>query len=359
MVLVASAPPVAVAGFAVAGLGVAGVLPVAWSAAGRPERDAPGRAVAAVVTCGFAGFLVEPVVVGAVAARGVVVGLSTAVVAATAIVAFARALRSPQVRRGGGSFGPRREPGRRRTLGCPEEGVAEVTVELFAGGESGLALWMFAAFVVTFAITRVVVRMIRSGRGPFRDTTVGDVHVHHHVYGIFLMLISGAGEFVYEPDSPWAEVLAAVFGAGAALTLDEFALWLHLGDVYWAHEGRKSVDAVLVAAAIGAFLVLGARPFEETAEEGRIAFSITIIAHLALAFIAIVKGKIASGLIGIVVPFVVVVAAIRLAKPDSPWARLRYPPGSRRLERARARYRRNRWDPVKDLLAGAPTEGRT
>jgi hypothetical protein len=234
-----------------------------------------------------------------------------------------------------------------------------VTIDLFTGAEGGLALWMFTAFVVTFAVTRVIVRMIRAGRGPFRDTSVGDVHVHHHVYGIFLMLIAGAGEFVYRPGSPWVEVLAAVFGIGAALTLDEFALWLHLDDVYWAREGRKSVDAVLIAAIIGAFLVLGARPFEDTADESRIAFAVTIGAHLALAFVAIVKGKIASGLIGIVVPFVAIVAAVRLAKPASPWARSRYRPGSRRLERAETRFRRNRWDNVKDLLAGAPTEGRT
>lgn len=234
-----------------------------------------------------------------------------------------------------------------------------MTIELFTGAGSGVAVWMFAAFVVTFAITRVVVRMIRAGRGPFRDTTVGSVHVHHHVYGIFLILIAGAGEFVYRPEPPWVQVLAAVFGAGAALTLDEFALWLHLDDVYWAREGRKSVDAVLIATVIGAFLVLGARPFEDTAGEGRVAFAVTIATQLALAFVAIFKGKIASGLIGIVVPFVAVVAAVRLAKPASPWARSRYRPGSRRLQRAETRFSRKRWESVKDLLAGAPSEGRT
>jgi len=231
-------------------------------------------------------------------------------------------------------------------------------IELFAGTSGGLALWMFSAFVVTFAVTRVIVRMIRAGRGPFRDTSVGDVHVHHHVYGIFLILAAGAGEFVYRPGSPWVQVLAAVFGAGAALTLDEFALWLHLDDVYWAREGRKSVDAVLVAAVIGAFLVLGARPFDDAASDGRIAFAITIAANLALSWVAIVKGKIASGLIGIVLPLIALVAAVRLAKPSSPWARSRYRPGSRRLARAETRFRRNRWDSIKDLLAGAPSERR-
>ena len=57
-------------------------------------------------------------------------------------------------------------------------------------------------------------------------------------------------------------MLAVLFGAGAALTLDEFALWLHLEDVYWSREGRSSVDAVLIALVVGALLLLGANPFD-------------------------------------------------------------------------------------------------
>ena len=97
--------------------------------------------------------------------------------------------------------------------------------------------FMVLAFVVTFVVTRFVTHMIRTGRGPFRDNTVGGVHVHHAVYGIFLLLAAGALEFAYRPDPPGAQILAALFGAGAALTLDEFALWLHLDDVYWGPEG--------------------------------------------------------------------------------------------------------------------------
>lgn len=239
-------------------------------------------------------------------------------------------------------------------------GAVTVNFILGFGGRDGAVVWMFAAFLVTVLVTRVIVRMIRAGRGPFRNTTVGTVHVHHHVYGIFLMLAAGVGEFVYRPESPWVQVLAAGFGAGCALTLDEFALWLHLDDVYWTREGRKSVDAVLIAAVIGVLLVLGARPLEDTTGGGQLAFAVTAAAQLVLSIVAIVKGKIASGLIGLVVPFVAVVAAIRLAKPGSPWARSRYAPGSRRLARAQARFpddRHSRWDSVKDLLAGTPTRG--
>ncbi|MEU6643994.1 hypothetical protein ABZ863_15780 [Saccharomonospora sp. NPDC046836] len=223
---------------------------------------------------------------------------------------------------------------------------------------SGAVLWLFAAFVVTFGVTRAIVRLIRSGKGPFRDTSVGGVHVHHHVYGIFLLLGAGLVEFVYRPGTPWLQVLAAAFGAGAALTLDEFALWLHLDDVYWTEEGRKSVDAVLIASLLGLLLVLGARPFDDTAGEGRVAFAATVALNLGFSLVAILKGKISSGVIGLVVSFVAMIAAVRLAKPRSAWARRRYPPGSRKLERARARFpadRRGRWQQAMDRVAGAPT----
>jgi hypothetical protein len=234
-----------------------------------------------------------------------------------------------------------------------------VTVD--AGGSSGIVVWLFAAFVVTFVVTRAIVRLIRAGRGPFRNNEVGGVHVHHHVYGIFLMLLAGTGEFLYQPGTPWAQVLAALFGAGAALTLDEFALWLHLDDVYWTKEGRQSVDVVAVAALVGLLLVLGARPFDTTAGEGRVSFAVTTGVNLVFALVAIVKGKTTLGVLGLVVPFVSLVAALRLAKPASPWARRRYPEGSPKRERAEDRYpagRTSRWTGVLDRVAGAPTKER-
>jgi hypothetical protein len=234
-----------------------------------------------------------------------------------------------------------------------------VTIEL--RGSDGAVLWLFAAFVVTFVVTRTVVRLIRSGRGPFRDTEVGGIHVHHHVYGIFLLLTAGVAEFVYSPGTPWVQVLAAVFGAGAALTLDEFALWLYLDDVYWTAEGRKSVDVVFGATLVGLLLVLGARPFDDAAGEGRISFAVTVAVNLVFALVAILKGKTGSGVLGLVVPPVALVAALRLAKPSSPWARKRYTTGSRKWERAKARFpagRRSRWTSVMDRLAGAPTKER-
>ncbi|WAL68410.1 hypothetical protein ORV05_11765 [Amycolatopsis cynarae] len=214
---------------------------------------------------------------------------------------------------------------------------------------------------MTFVVTRLIVRRIRAGGGPFRNTTVGGVHVHHQVYGIFLILVAGVGEFVYRPGTPWQQVLAVLFGAGAALTLDEFALWLYLDDVYWTDKGRKSIDAVLVASLIGLLLVLGARPFDDTAGQGRITFAVTVAGNLAFSLVAILKGKISSGVIGLVVSFVAVVAAVRLAKPHSFWARRRYRPGSPKWERASARFppgRHSRWEDLADRLAGFPRRKR-
>lgn len=219
--------------------------------------------------------------------------------------------------------------------------------------------WMLASFVLTFLATRFVTRMIRAGKGPFRDMKLpGGLHVHHQVYGIFLMLVSGAAQFAYEPDTLARDILAAVFGAGAALTLDEFALWFHLDDVYWSADGRKSVDAVLIAAAIGILLLFGANPFDIGSGDSKPAIFAVVVVDLAFSFAAIFKGKVATGLIGIFVPTVAWIAAVRIAKPDSPWARWRYPEGSRSRQRSLRRFppgRRTHWDRFKDLLGGAPS----
>ncbi len=82
------------------------------------------------------------------------------------------------------------------------------------------------------------------------------------MWGIVLLMASGFLNFVLAPASPSVEVLAALFGIGAGLTLDEFALWIHLEDVYWSNEGRSSIDAVIVAALLGGLVVLGIAPFD-------------------------------------------------------------------------------------------------
>jgi len=234
-------------------------------------------------------------------------------------------------------------------------------------GRSGV-LWMLIAFILTFAVTRWVTRRIRSrpadesgdGKGLVGDIHIGGVHIHHQVWGILLILVSAVLEFAYQPDSPYLEILGAAFGAGAALTLDEFALWLHLDDVYWSEAGRKSIDAVVVAACIGGVLLLGTAPFgvdDTVSREGLAAAAGTVVVNIGLSIVAVMKGKLASGLIGLFFPLISTIAAIRLAKPDSPWARWRYDTRPRKMERAERRFgtaRQQRLDRLRDLLGGTP-----
>lgn len=108
-------------------------------------------------------------------------------------------------------------------------------------------LLILLAFLITFSLVRLLVHRIRSGHSRIHNLDHGGLHVHHLVWGILLLLTTGFLTISYEPDWPWRPLLAISFGVGAALTLDEFALWLHLQDVYWAKQGRQSVDAVIVA----------------------------------------------------------------------------------------------------------------
>jgi hypothetical protein len=93
-------------------------------------------------------------------------------------------------------------------------------------------LLLLAAFLVTFALTRLYTRLARV-RG-WGSASAGGVHVHHMAVGIVLLLVSGLVEIALQPGGGGRELLAIVFGVGAAFTLDEFALWLYLRDVYWS-----------------------------------------------------------------------------------------------------------------------------
>jgi hypothetical protein len=112
------------------------------------------------------------------------------------------------------------------------------------------------AFFLTWALVRGLVHLIRANIGPFHNVSAGGTHVHHLVWGILLLLVAG---YIAQVETPQSRrrvriLVAALFGAGAALTLDEFALWFYLADVYWTREGRDSVD---IAILFGALLSLG------------------------------------------------------------------------------------------------------
>ncbi len=236
--------------------------------------------------------------------------------------------------------------------------ILEFEGESFLGEEatrSGLIL--LGSFLVSFLFIRTSARLMRSPKvswWPGSVKTEGGLHVHHLVFGIVLILIMGFA-LALRPDSPWAEIAAAGFGIGAGLTLDEYALWLHLEDVYWAEEGRRSVDAVVIATLVGGLLLIGFIPFGT--EDGVVPIVLSVLAALAVSAVAVFKGKVVCGVGGMLLPLVSLVAAIRLAEPDSPWARRRYAPGSRKLARATARYARHtrRYQRFQDRVAGAPS----
>ena len=121
---------------------------------------------------------------------------------------------------------------------------------------SSRMLLALASFVVTFVVTRVIVRMIRAGKGPFGNVKAGDLHIHHVVPGVVLTVIGGFGAVASGRYGFGASAFAVIFGVGAGLVLDEFALILHLDDVYWTEDGRKSVEVVVLTAALVG-LVLG------------------------------------------------------------------------------------------------------
>jgi hypothetical protein len=118
------------------------------------------------------------------------------------------------------------------------------------------AFWILVSFLLTFVIVRTITHTIRAGRGPFRDISIGGAHLHHLVPGIALLLITGYLSNALHLRQA-RTVVALFFGVGAALTLDEFALWLHLKDVYWTEQGRRSIDVVVICATVAGLVVLG------------------------------------------------------------------------------------------------------
>src|SRR3981081_4798093 len=101
-------------------------------------------------------------------------------------------------------------------------------------------------FLVTFGIVRGITHLIRAGVGPFHNVSTGGLHIHHLVWGILLLLVVGYIWLIEEgTGSNLLSSLTAIgYGIGAALALDEFALWLNLQDVYWTGPGRESIDGV-------------------------------------------------------------------------------------------------------------------
>ncbi|MEU0541623.1 hypothetical protein ABZ319_17305 [Nocardia sp. NPDC005978] len=241
---------------------------------------------------------------------------------------------------------------------------------VIADGRLPLAC-LLLGFIIGFVLIRISVRLIRKQvRWWPGNVRAGDVHVHHMVFGVILVLSTGAGLItMYESSVGVISVLAAFFGVGAALVLDEFALIYYLRDVYWEEQGRTSVDAVFVAVAVTGLLLMGFHPLwlldindfrSQSNPAERWVIALFSVVNLLLAAIVIAKGKIWTGLFGMFFPPLLFVGALRLSRPGAPWARWRYgerPGTMRRAMRRERRYRR----PViaakifvQDLVAGKP-----
>jgi len=202
----------------------------------------------------------------------------------------------------------------------------------------------FAAFLVTFIVTRVITRMIRAGKGPFRDNvSESGLHVHHAVPGIILLVV-GAFIAVGTHSDAWTIVAAVLVGTGTSLVLDEFALILHLEDVYWSDEGRISVEMVSLAIACLGLALIGIRPFD-LGKSGVGTAGVVILATVTLTSIlaCVTKGKYKLALFGCFVPLAAVVGAFRLARPGSRWAQRRYSPEKVAQATERAQRTDARW----------------
>jgi hypothetical protein len=222
-------------------------------------------------------------------------------------------------------------------------------------------LCCLVAFIVTFFVTRSCVRYIRyraaTGLPPKwwepRNIHIGSKHIHHVVVGVVLVMVSGVTLVALSITGNHAQVaaVAAVFGIGAALVLDEYALILHLSDVYWEEDGRSSVDAVFAAAGVCGLLVLGLHPlmffingWHDTTHSLllRAVVIVGMVLTPPLAVVVLLKGKVWTGLAGMFFVVLLVVGAIRLSRPHAPWARWRYNTQLDKMRRALERERRLR-----------------
>ncbi|MEY6568954.1 hypothetical protein AB8B12_29320 [Streptomyces sp. PGLac3x] len=226
-------------------------------------------------------------------------------------------------------------------------------------------LLALAAFILAFVVVRGITRLIRAGKGPFRNLTPGGLHIHHAVPGVLLMVAGGFCAVGSGRHGVGAGGAAVVFGVGAGLVLDEFALILHLSDVYWTEQGRQSVEVVVMAAALGVLVLAGFSPLGVAdvgpeAHDGRTGVIVGTLVNFCFVVLALLKGKPRMAVLGVLVPLLALVGAVRLARPDSFWARRFYRDRHRTRARATLRYYRRdrRWagprHRLENLIGGAP-----
>ncbi|BBX43155.1 integral membrane protein [Mycobacterium simiae] len=239
--------------------------------------------------------------------------------------------------------------------------------DIVAGGRLPL-LCCLIAFILTFFVTRTFVRFIRhrlaAGRPAKwwqpRNVHIGGVHIHHVTFGVVLVMISGLTLVTLSDTGQELEntVAAILFGIGAALVLDEYALILHLSDVYWEEDGRTSVDAVFAAVAVAGLLIMGLHPLmlfvplwhDRASTAWHAAVIGAMVLTLPLAVVVVLKGKVWTGLVGMFIVVLLIIGALRLSRPHAPWARWRYTTQPEKMRRALQRERRWRRPVVRAKL---------
>jgi hypothetical protein len=209
-------------------------------------------------------------------------------------------------------------------------------------------LLFFVAFLLSFGFIRTSAHMIRAQVSWWPgNVEVGGTHIHHLVWGILLLLICGWVGVALHPGDPWRGIIAVGFGIGTGLTLDEFALWLNLKDVYWSEQGRRSIDAVIIAAGLSGMLLVGFRGWIDAATGVEDAvFAITGAAGIlgiVLALVNAAKEKFGMATLSLLIPLAGLPSAFRLGKPHSVWARLFYRHHQR--ERSEQRFAGSRGEP--------------
>ena len=225
---------------------------------------------------------------------------------------------------------------------------------------------VLVGFLASFAFIRMSTRLMRSPKVPWWPGSVvseGGLHIHHLVFGIVAMMVAGTLGFGAAGHSPWGEICALVFGIGMGLTIDEFALWVYLDDVYWAEEGRSSIDATVIAAGAMSLIVLGVNPFNLDSSEGAPAVIVSALIVVLCVGICFLKGRRLHGILGLFFFPLALYGACRIGKPRSGWARRRY--GERnpkKQAKSEARFHPGRrTDRIKeafrDIVGGKPSEG--
>jgi hypothetical protein len=191
---------------------------------------------------------------------------------------------------------------------------------------------ILVAFTISFGFIRTSAHLIRAQVSwwPGNVETKSGTHIHHLVWGILLLMTMGYLGLAVDLGSPWLELTAIAFGVGIGLTLDEFALWLNLEDVYWSEKGRQSIDAAIIAASLLGLSLLGLQFWIDAYEAFLLLLGVggerftggESAAYLVpwqalgvvLATVCLLRRRWLTGIVGLFIPLVALIGVASLAR---------------------------------------------